>query len=300
MTITARRPPTSRRTPSQRWLHLTLSCISLLFIVPFIIVVSASFTDGDALTREGYQLLPSHASLEAYRVIFSNPTQLLRAYGVSIFVALVGSSVGLLIMALIAYPISRAEFRFRAVVSVLVFIPLIFNGGLVPNYILITQYLHLQDTLAVLILPGLVVPFFVLLLVSYFRGLPSEILEAARLDGAGEWQIFFSFVLPLSTPALATVGLFSLLNYWNDYYTGLLYLGDRNLYPLQLLLFNILNNIQFLASGTLKDLSHTTAATPVEPVRMALAVLATAPLLIAFAFLQRFFIRGLTLGSTKG
>ena len=292
---------TLRLPTEQWWLHLVLLLLTLGFLLPFVLVLAASFTDASAIARDGYQLLPSQLSLEAYRVVLANPTQLARAYGVSVFVSTVGCVTGVLVMALVAYPISRLEFVYRIPLTVFVLLPMLFNGGLVPNYIFITQYLRLQDTLAVLILPGLVVPFYVLLLVSYFRSLPQELLEAARIDGASEWRIFFQIVLPLSTPALATVGLFLLLNYWNDYFTALLYISNRDLFPLQLLLFNILSNVQFLSSSFMQGLGSGSSATlPTEPVRMALAVLSTAPLLLAFAFLQRFFIRGLTLGATKG
>ena len=290
------------RLPTEQWgLHLVLLLLTLGFLLPFVLVLAASFTDASAIARDGYKLLPSQLSLEAYRVVLANPTQLARSYGVSVFVSTVGCVTGVLVMALVAYPISRLEFVYRVPLTIFVLLPMLFNGGLVANYIFITQYLRLQDTLAVLILPGLVVPFYVLLLVSYFRALPQELLEAARIDGASEWRIFFQIVLPLSTPALATVGLFLLLSYWNDYFTALLYISNRDLFPLQLLLFNILSNVQFLSSSFMQGLGSGASATlPTDPVRMALAVLSTAPLLVVFAFLQRFFIRGLTLGATKG
>jgi len=279
-------------------IHAVLLCISLLYIFPMVLVVSVSLTDEAALSRNGYTLLPSVFSTEAYRYLFADPTQLLRGYGVSILVAVIGSLCSLLVMALLAYPLSRKEFRYAKSLSFIVFFTMLFNGGIVASYIFNTRFLGLSDSILALILPYLVVPFYVLLLRTYFAGLPSEIIEAARIDGAGEWRIFFRIVIPLSTPALATVGLFSLLLYWNDYFLGLLYLSTPEKFPLQLLLFNILNNIEFLSK--LQDSLSKTVVPPTQTVRMAMAVLATGPVAFAFLFLQRYFVRGLTLGSLKG
>ncbi len=279
-------------------LHAVLLVVSVLFLLPLLLVISASLTNENALAERGYGLLPSVFSFEAYRYLLRDPSQLLRAYAVSGLVSIVGSLLSLTIMALLAYALSRPEFRFRRALSFVVFFTLLFNGGLVASYILNTRYLGLSDSLLALILPYLVVPFYVLLLRTFFAALPPEILEAARIDGAGEWLIFFRIVLPLATPALATIGLFSLLLYWNDYFLGLLYLSDPGKYPLQLLLFNILNNIEFL--NKLPTTQAATVLPPTQTVRMAMAVLATGPAAFAFLFLQRYFVSGLTLGSVKG
>jgi putative aldouronate transport system permease protein len=279
-------------------IHGVLIVISIIFMLPMLLVVSASLTSEDALIRNGYSFLPSVFSLEAYNYLFADPAQLLRAYGISVLVGGLGSGLSLLAMALLAYPLSRKEFPYSKVQSFIVFFTMLFNGGIVASYIINTRYLGLSDSLLALILPYLIVPFYVLLLRTFFAGLPSEIIEAARIDGASEWRIFFRIVLPLSTPALATIGLFSLLLYWNDYILGLLYLDSPSKYPLQLLLFNILNNIEFLSK--VQTSLATTVAPPTQTVRMAMAVLATGPIAFAFLFLQRYFVRGLTLGSLKG
>jgi len=284
--------------PAHYAIHALLILVSLLFLFPLLLVISASLSSESSLLEQGYSLIPRAFSTEAYRYLLRDPSQLLRAYAVSGFVATVGSALSLLIMALLGYALSRPEFKFRGVVSFVVFFTLLFNGGLVASYILNTRYLGLSDSLLALILPYLVVPFYVLLLRTFFAALPSEIIEAARIDGAGEWRIFFAIVLPLSTPALATVGLFSLLLYWNDYFLGLLYLSDPGKYPLQLLLFNILNNIEFL--NKLPTSQAATVIPPTQTVRMAMAVLATGPAAFAFLMLQRYFVRGLTVGSVKG
>ncbi len=305
MTASARNTPpkTSRSTRSRLeigpiLIHAFLIVVSLTFILPLVLVISASFTDEIALAKSGYGLIPPLWSLNAYQYLLSNPEQILTAYGVSVTVALVGSAVSLLVMSLLAYALSRREFRWRNGLAFYVFFTMLFNGGLVSSYIINTRYLHLQDTLLALILPALVSPFYVLLLRTYFASLPQEIIEAARIDGASEWRIFFGIVLPLSTPALATVGLFAALGYWNDYFLGLLYINDPNLVPLQLLLFKILNNLNFLA--TVQNAQVSGQVVPLTTVRMAMAVLATGPITLAFLFLQRYFVRGLTLGSIKG
>jgi putative aldouronate transport system permease protein len=280
------------------WIHAFLLLMAALFLLPVLLVVSASLTDERTLSRSGYSLIPVNFSLEAYRYIFADPTQMVRAYGVTALVSVVGSLLSLVVMAMLAYPLSRRDFQPRTVLSFVVFFTLLFNGGLVASYVINTRYLGLSDSLAALVLPYLVVPFYVLLLRTYFASLPGEILEAARIDGASEWTTFIRIVLPLSTPALATVGLFSLLLYWNDYFLGLLYLNSREQFPLQLLLFNILNNISFLANSSTAQTSA--VAVPTESVRMAMAVLATGPIGVVFLYLQRYFVQGVTLGSLKG
>jgi putative aldouronate transport system permease protein len=215
-------------------------------------------------------------------------------------VSVVGAGLSLMVMSLLGYVLSRAEFRFRKAVSFIVFFTMLFNGGIVASYILNTRYLGLSDSFPALILPYLVVPFYVLLLRTFFSSLPSEIIEAARIDGASESGIFFRIALPLSLPALATVGLLMLLLYWNDYFLGLLYLKSPEKYPLQLLMYNILNNINFLTSNQQASSQLGSIEVPTQSVRMAMAVLATGPMTFAFLLLQRYFVRGLTLGSVKG
>jgi putative aldouronate transport system permease protein len=292
------RVPRRRRRP--RWAHLVihaaLFATSLLFVFPLVLVVSSSFSSENAIATQGYSIIPRNFTTFAYQYILENPSQILQAYGVTVVVTVVGTSVSLLVMALLAYPLSRRDFGPRKPLSFFVFFTLLFNGGLVPFYILVTQYLHLQDTLFALILPYLVVPWFVLLLRTFFAGLPHELIEAAKIDGAGEWLVFFRMVLPLSRPALATVGLFSALQYWNDWWLGLLFINNPHLVPLQLLLYDLSTNIDFLASNP----QTVGIAIPVQTTRMAMAVLAVAPVTVAFLFFQRYFIRGITLGGLKG
>jgi len=276
-------------------IHIVLILWALACLVPLLLVVSASFTDEIALTRNGYGLLPSQFSTEAYNFVLQDPTTILRAYGVSIFTTLVGTILGVLMMSMLAYPLSQPDFRLRRPLSLFVFFTMLFNGGIVPFYILMTQYLRLRNSVFALIIPHLVGVWYVLILRTYFAGLPRELLDAARVDGAGEWRIFFLIVLPLSKPALATIGLFLALGIWNDWIMALYFITDANLYPLQYLLQILLANATIIAN--MRQLS--TQAIPLQTMRMAMAVLATGPAAIFFLFFQKYLVRGITLGSFK-
>lgn len=285
----------ARNLASTAFIHGVLIVAGLLCFLPLMLVFSASLTDQTALVENGYTLLPTKFSLEAYDYVVRNGTQIVRAYGVSLLVTVVGSLGGLLVMALLGYVLSRKTLRTRKVFTFYVFFTLLFNGGLVPTYIVVTQSLGLKNSLFSLILPTMVVPTYVLILRTYFTALPDEVMDAARIDGAGEWRTFFQIVVPMSTPAFATIGLFSALLYWNDWLSPLLYLDNAKLYPLQYLLYTIMTNINNLAAG-----GQTVGMTmPVQPVRMALAVLVIVPLIFVAMFTQKYFTRGATLGALK-
>lgn len=293
---TARRPPPAFNL-RRLTIHVGLAMVALAFVTPLIIVISASFSSESAITDHGYSPIPQRFSSTAYRYILGDPSKIIQAYGVSILVTAIGTIVSLTFMSMLAYTLSRNDYKLRRPLSFYVLFTMIFNGGLVPAYILITQYLHLQNTVLVLVLPYLVTPWYLLLLRTFFSQLPRDIMDAARIDGAGEWRVFTGVVLPLSKPALATVGLFVMLLYWNDWWLGLLYINDDRLAPVQLYLYRILTNIEYVASNS--ELAGTTIAIPIQTVRMAVAVLAIGPIVAAFFFIQRFLIRGITLGGIK-
>jgi putative aldouronate transport system permease protein len=295
-----RRPGWLTRNGPQIGLHTILIIITFVFLVPLMVVISASFTDEIALTRNGYGLLPSQFSTAAYQYLLLNPEQILRSYGITALVTAIGTLLGLLIMSLLAYVMARQDFTWRRPLSFFVFFTMLFNGGLVPTYILITQTLKLRDTLLVLILPYLVVPWFVFLLRTYFQTLPKEFIESAKMDGANEWQIYTRIVMPLSVPAIATVALFLILMFWNDWWLALLYINEPSLYPLQYLLFAILRNAEFLSTNANASAMLGSVQVPLQTTRMAMAVIAMGPVALAFLFLQRYFIRGITLGGIKG
>lgn len=278
-------------------LHVALALFAAAFIAPLILVISSSLSSEAATTRDGYSFIPREFSTFAYQFILSNPLQLLQAYGVSIVVTGAGTVLSLTVMSLLAYTLAQQNFRLRKPLAFIVMFTMLFNGGLVPIYILVTQYLHLQNTLLALILPYLVAPWYVLLLRTYFTQLPTEILDAARVDGASEWSIYWRIVLPLSKPALATVGLFMLLLYWNDWWLGLLYITNNDLVPVQLYLYRILSNIDFIAASP--ELASQIQGVPIQTVRMAASVLAIGPIVIAFFAVQRFLVKGITVGGLK-
>ncbi|MBV7338135.1 carbohydrate ABC transporter permease [Chloroflexi bacterium TSY] len=276
--------------------HIALTLVGLACLIPMILVVSVSFSDEKALALEGYRLYPVGFTTFAYTYILKNPQQIIGAYGVTALVTIVGTFVGLIVCALLAYPLSRKDFKFRGILSFYVFFTLLFNGGMVPFYILVTQYLGLKDNILALILPYLATAWYVLILRTSFAQLPEELLDAARIDGAGEWRIFFRIVIPLSKPVLATIGLFFVLRYWNDWFMALLFIDEPKLYPLQYLLQVLMRNMSVLASNpqTMGE------PIPTQSARMAMAVLAFGPALFVFLLLQKYFVRGITIGGLKG
>ena len=200
-------------------------------------------------------------------------------------------------MALVSYAMTRKHFKYRKAVAFYIFFTMLFSGGLVPSYILVTQYLKLKDTITVLIVPFLATGGWILILRTYFRDLPEELLDAARIDGCGEWRTFFTIVIPLSTPGLATIGLFAMLAYWNDWFTPLLYIEQPKLYPIQYLLYTVVNNMQFL--DVLSQQAGLRVDPPRIPARMAMVAVSVGPILLAYPFVQRYFVRGIRLGSLK-
>lgn len=277
-------------------IHAVLMVFSLLCMIPFLLVVSASFSDEASISEYGYSLWPRQFSTFAYHFILSEPTQMLKAYGVTFTVTITGTLISLIVSSLIAFALSRTDFAYRKQFAFFVFFTMLFNGGLVPSYMVVTQLLHLKNSLFAMILPYAIVPWFVLLLRTYFTQIPEALIENAKLEGAGEVRIFAQIALPLSLPAMATIGLFIMLNYWNDWYLSLLYIDKPTLYPLQLLLYNIMENINAISANPQTQ----GIALPGQTARMAIAVLATGPIIFAYMFVQRFFIRGLTVGAVKG
>ncbi len=275
---------------------LFVGVICVTWLIPLVMIVSGSFTEESTLVDTGYQLIPPKFSVEAYRWLWNDPSMLLNAYGVSLVVTIGGTCISLLITAMLAYVLSRREFKLRGLFTFIVFFTLLFNGGLVPYYINMSRVLGLKDSLGALILPYLVMPFYVLLLRTYFSTLPRDLFDAAKVDGAGEWRIFFQIAVPLSTPALATIGLFSMLQYWNDMYQALLFIENQHLYPLQFTLYKLLVNTQMLSDLAMQS----GQPVPHLSVTMAMAVIAIGPVIVAFLFVQKYFVRGITLGGIKG
>ncbi|MBM3187975.1 MAG: carbohydrate ABC transporter permease [Chloroflexi bacterium] len=282
------------------FVNLALLTFSVFCLVPFMVVISASLSTEAAIGKYGYTIFPKEFSALAYQIIFRDASRVMRSYGVSTVVTVAGASAGMLVMSLMAYALSRKQFQLRQGISFYIFFTMLFSGGLVPSYILITQYLGMKNTLWVLIVPGLMSGWYVLVLRTFFQDIPEELLDAAKMDGAGEWRIFFQIAVPLSTPGLATIALFTMLGYWNDFYTALLYIEKQELYPIQYLLWVILQSAEWLQRTEQAQLMSQALRVPALPMRMAMAALAIGPIAFGYLFVQKYFIRGIRLGSLKG
>jgi len=266
----------------------------LLCIIPFWMIISGSLTAESKLAGSGYSLLPRPFSTAGYEMIFSGST-VLEAYFASIFITVVGTALSLAFTSGLAWVIARRLPRISRPLAIFAYIPMLFTGGLVPLYLLVTQYLKLQNSYFAVILPLLVAPFLVFIQVSAFRQLPEAILESARMDGASELRIFFQIGLPLSKPILAVVALFYGVHYWNEWFTALLFISDIHKYPLPLLLQNLIQNV-----SNAQTLSNSGGSAPIYQLRLALTVVTIGPILLAYPFAQRYFVKGITLGATKG
>lgn len=287
---------------NQYVIHIFFILAAAACIFPFLLLFVASFTSENSIINNGYTLFPEEFSLDAYRYLFNNISQIGRAYGITVLITVIGTTAGLLISALLAYPLSRLDMPLRNGLSFFVFFTMLFNGGLVPTYLIYTEVFHIKNTLWALIIPSLLTNgFFILLIRTFFRtSIPKEVIESAYMDGASEFRIFFRIVMPLSLPILATIGLMLGIAYWNDWFNGLIYLTDSKLFSLQNLLNRMLQNIQFLQQNTLGNQAQSDATIPSNAVRMAMAVIGIVPILLVYPFFQKFFVKGLTIGAVKG
>lgn len=289
----------------QIFANIVMIILSLLAIVPFALLVISSFTDNSTLIANGYSFLPEKWSTYAYEYIFKTGNSIIHAYGVSISLTAVGTAISLSITTLLAYALSKTDLPGRRIMLFMVVFTMLFNGGLVPTYIVYTNVLNVKNTFWALLVPGLLMNGFnVMLMKSYFcSSLPGEILDAAYIDGAGEFQTFASIAVPLSKPIIATIGLFNGIAYWNDWMNGYIYLTKRtDLYSVQNLLNRMMQNIQYLSqnSAHIQDASVGLASIPSVSVRMAMATVGVLPILVIYPFVQGNFVKGITLGGVKG
>ncbi|WP_099521133.1 carbohydrate ABC transporter permease [Paenibacillus sp. BIHB 4019] len=282
--------------------HLVFILTAVACLFPFLLLLVSSFTQEQSLVRDGYSLFPSQLSLDAYQYLWKQSASIGRSYGITILITVVGTAVGLLISSLLAYPLSRKDLPFKGFLSFAVFFTLLFNGGLVPTYLIYTEIFNIKDTLWALIIPLLLTNgFYILLIRTFFsNSIPVAIIESAYIDGASEFKIFYQIVMPLSLPILATIGLMLGIGYWNDWFNGLIYITDDKLYSLQNLLNRMLQNIQFLQQMNLGGRQNSAGALPMNTVRMAMAVIGIVPIILAYPFFQKFFVKGLTIGAVKG
>ncbi len=281
--------------------HVILIILTLCAVLPFVLLLSSSLTDDTILMKFGYNFIPKKLSLEAYRFLFtSNGENVLRSYGITILVTVIGTVLHLLIAPMLAYPLARKDYKKANLVTFLVFFTMLFNGGIVPSYLLWTQTFHIKNTIWSLIFPNLLMNGFAVILYknNFANNIHPALIEAAKIDGASEWTIYFKIVLPLSLPILATVGLMTALGYWNDWSNGLYYITDQKLYSLQLLLKSIIDNIRNLASLSVNT-GAAAAQMPSNSIRMAMAVVGVIPIMLLYPFFQKAFIAGISLGGVK-
>lgn len=280
--------------------YILLAITSLLCVLPFVLIVSGSITSNETILREGYSILPRDISFDAYSMIFKAPKDILQAYKITIYYTAVGTLTGLAVIVLTAYVISRKEFKYRNVVSFLIYFTSIFGGGLVAWYLMYTNILGLKGTTFAIWFPAIMSPFLVILMRTFITGsVPDAIVESAKIDGAGHGMILTRIVLPVLGPGLATVGLFLALGYWNDWYRSSMFSTDSSTWELQFYLYNMLN-----ASQALKAMSQASSvpmdSMPGQTMKLAMAVVATGPVLIFYPFVQRYFVTGITIGAVKG
>lgn len=283
--------------------NLIMIFLALCCLLPFVLLIISSLTDETALIRDGYSFFPSQFSLDSYTYMMKNGTQILTSYGLTIFSTVVGTSVGLLLTVLMAYPLSRRDLMGRNGLAFFVFFTMLFNGGLVPTYIMYTRYINVKNSLLAYIIPALLVnAFYVIMMRTYFNtNIPEAVIEAARIDGAGEFRILFTIVLPMSLPMIATMVLLIGLSYWNDWKNGLYYVQDRTLRTIQVLLNDMLKDVQSLKSGMDSAAAAEIAQTmPSVGIKMAIAVVGALPILIVYPFFQKYFVKGITIGAVKG
>jgi len=274
-----------------------LLILSLLCIFPLVLVLSISLSSEESVKSDGYSLIPKDFSFYAYKYIFLQADDLLHAYGVTITITAIGTAMSLLLTTMLAYPIARKSFMLSKFIAFFVFFTMLFNGGLVTTYILMTRYLQLKDSLWALIIPMLIAPFHVLLLRNFFATIPDSLVESAKIDGASEYRILFQIMVPLALPGLATISLFTMLGYWNQWFESMMYMNDDQKITLQYFLQRMLSTVEYINQSANPQVKM--MAFPKESARMAMCILAIGPIVFVYPFFQKFYVRGLTIGAVK-
>lgn len=276
-------------------IHLILFIYAVICIYPFILTFIASLSSEKSILDNGYQLIPKEFSLVAYEMVFKDRL-IYSSYAVSIFVTVVGTVMSLFVCGMAGYAMSIKRVKYRNAVAMYFYLPMVFSAGLLPWYLVCTKVLHLQNTLWALLLPGLVSPFNVFLMRNYFMTVPSELIESAEIDGCGVMRTFFSIIVPLSKPIIATIALFIGLAYWNDWASALWFIDNPNLYPLQFMLYRIQSLMNFVReNGSMGDMKI-----PTETFQVATLFVTIGPIIFLYPFIQRYFVKGIMIGAVKG
>ena len=285
--------------------HVVLALLSFFALFPFLLLIMASITEENTLAMYGYTIFPKQLSMEAYNYLLKpgQGEQIVHAYGVTVLVTILGTAASILVMSLLAYPLSRRDLPGGRALTFFVFFTMLFNGGLVPTYIMYTNYLHIKNSLWALLIPTLLVSaWYVMLMRTYFAtNVPGAVIESAQIDGANELTIYSRIIIPMSRPIIATVGLFVGIAYWNDWYNGMIYITKPEFYSIQNLLTRMMSDIQFLSNNSsLSSAMAGSMSIPSISVRMAIAVVGVLPIMIIYPFVQNNFVKGIAVGAVKG
>lgn len=288
------------RKTGQIVLNILFIFLCVIALAPFLMIISSSVSSENLLSQYGYSFYPRGFTWDTYIYLFQSSSRIIRGIGISVMVTATGTSLAMLLTVLFGYALSRKSLPFRNFFSFMIFFTMLFNGGLVPTYIMYTQQFHIRDTVWALIVPALLMnAFYVIMMRSYFTAsIPESLIEAAKIDGAGEYRVLWSVVLPVSKPMLATIALMIGLGYWNDWTNSLYYISDAKFYSLQAILNNIMNNMTFLMQNS-RNISQITN-TPSTGMRMAIAVIGILPVLCIYPFFQKYFVKGIVVGGVKG
>lgn len=286
----------------QSIIYIIAIVFSLFCLLPFLMVVSGSLTSEQDIMKYGFTIIPKNITTVAYKILLSKPDIIINAYMISTIVTVVGTTISVFLTSMIAYVISRKTLKYAKAMSMYCLITILFSGGMVPWYIVCINYLHLKDQLIAQIVPYLINGWYIFLMRNFFQSIPDEMHESAKIDGAGELRIFVQIILPLATPALATICLFIGLVYWNDWWLSLMLIDKENLRPIQYMLRIIVSNISFLKSqvSASPEVQRIAAVLPDEGLKMATCIVTMGPIILLYPFLQRFFIKGIMIGAVKG
>ena len=279
-------------------IYAFVAVFALFCLIPFWLVVTGSMTPEPLILRNGYKLFPAEISFGAYERLLTGK-RVYDAYKITVFVTVVGTGISLLVTAMMAYALSIKGLHFTNKITFFVFFTMLFYGGLAPWYIIVTKVLHLQNNIWALILPYLVNPWYMFIMRNFFRAIPDSLQESAKIDGAHDLQILFKIIMPLSKPALATIGLFYAIQFWNDWWLSMLLIEKQILFPLQYLLRAMLSNVLNVATSMNPEM-HTIEIVPAYSMRMATTLITIGPIILLYPFLQKYFVKGLTIGAIKG
>ena len=279
--------------------YIIVALFAVVCLFPFLLMVTSSFMNEQEILAEGYKLLPKEWSVSAYEFLFQHPAKLLNAYKVTIFIAIVGTCLGLFLMSMAGYVLCRQDFKYRNQISFFIYFTTLFSGGMIPTYIWMVNGLGLKNSVWSMILPALMSPWSIFLMRNFMKAIPDSLYESAAIDGAGDFRIYWQIFMPLAKPSLATIGLFLVLGYWNEWYNAMLYIESTAKYPLQYFLQQMVSqaDIQLLIQ---QGATISTADLPSESIKMATAVVATGPIILVYPFVQKYFVSGLTIGAVKG